>query len=98
MKKILAILLAVIVILGLVGCGSAAANNNNSTSGWFSNYDHLDTVRGYHRAIIKLANDEVIEVKVKKWCDYEGEQIQITAEDGTVYLTSSFRCDLIRDN
>jgi len=30
------------------------------------------------------------------WSDYEGELIQVIAEDGTVYLTSSFRCDLIK--
>lgn len=56
-----------------------------------------DVTYAYDRAIIKLANDEVIEVKIRKWCDYEGEQIQIIAEDGTVYLTNSFRCDLIKD-
>lgn len=95
MKKVLAILLAVITLIGLVGCGAASADNDKSP---IYNKDNFDFVRGYNRAIIKLANDEVIEVKVKKWTDYDGEQIQITAEDGTVYLTSSFRCDLIRDN
>lgn len=96
MKKVLAILLAVIAILGLVGCGSASADSDKSP---VYNKDMFDFVYGYDRAIIKLANDEVIEVKIKKWTDYEdGEQIQITAEDGTVYLTSSFRCDLIKDN
>lgn len=60
------------------------------------NYDMLDTTYTYDKAIIKLANDEVIEVEIKSWKDYDGEQLQITAKDGTVYLTSSFRCDLIK--
>ena len=84
MKKILAIILITIVIIAcFAGCG---------------NRDLLDTNYTYDRAIIQLANGEVVEVKIKKWSDYDGEQIQIIAEDGTVYLTSSFRCDLINDN
>ncbi len=87
MKKIISIILATITIImtiGLVGCSAY-----NKTIADF-NYQ-------YDRAIIRLANDEVIEVKVDEWCDYEGEQIQIKAEDGTIYLTSSYRCDLIND-
>ena len=61
------------------------------------NYGMMDLNYKYDRAIIKLANDEVIEVEIKQWTDYSGEQLQIIAEDGTVYLTSSFRCDLIND-
>jgi len=81
MKKLLTILLALGIIFSLTGC----------------NYQMIDTKLTYDRAIIQLANDEVIEVKVKSWKDYDGEQLQIITEDGTVYLTNSFRCDLIRD-
>lgn len=56
----------------------------------------IDMTYGYDKAIIKLANDEVIEVEIKTWCDYEGEQLQIEAKDGTIYLVSSYRCDLIK--
>lgn len=49
----------------------------------------------YDTAIIKLANDEIVEVNVQSWTDYKGERIQIIADDGTVYLTSYYRCDLI---
>lgn len=95
MKKVLAVLLAVITLISLVGCGVASADSDKSP---VYNKDMFDFVYGYDRAIIKLANDEVVEVKIKKWTDYEdGEQIQITAEDGTIYLTNSFRCDLIKD-
>lgn len=57
----------------------------------------MDTNYTYNKAIIKLANDEVVEVDIKTWDDYDGEQLQIIAKDGTVYLTSSFRCDLIKE-
>ena len=81
MKKRLVGLLAVLSIGGiLAGCG---------------NQDLFDTNYTYDKAIIELANGEVVEVEVKQWCDYDGEQIQVIAKDGTVYLTSSFRCDLI---
>jgi hypothetical protein len=82
MKKIGLILLIATLLTLLIGCG---------------NYDTFDTVYEYDRAIIQLANGEVIEVEVASWSDYEGEQIQITTPDGTVYLTSSLRCDLIKD-
>ena len=37
------------------------------------------------------------DTRIKTWTDYDdGEQIQVVAEDGTVYLTSSYRCDLIK--
>ena len=81
MKKLLALILTLGIIFSLTGC----------------NYQMIDTKLTYDRAIIELANGEVIEVKVKQWKDYDGEQLQIITEDGTVYLTSSFRCDLIRD-
>lgn len=83
MKKIIAILMTLIlVIVCFTGCG---------------NMDMWDTVYTYDRAIIQLANGEVIEVEIDKWATYEGEQIQIIADDGTIYLTNSFRCDLIQD-
>lgn len=81
-KKLLTVLLvAAFAVVGLAGCG---------------NKDYVDTVRTYDKAIIDL-HGEVVEVDVKKWKDYDGEQIQIIAEDGTVYLTSSYNCTLIRE-
>jgi hypothetical protein len=64
----------------LLGCGNQAV---------------FDTTWIFDKAIIQLANGEVIEVEVATWEDYDGEQLQIKAKDGTVYLTSSTRCDLI---
>ena len=52
-------LLTVILCVGLLtGCG-------NSTL--------IDTTYTYDRAIIKLANDEIVEVEIKRWADYDGE-------------------------
>ena len=81
-KKILGTLLVAIMMLSMIGCG---------------NMDMLDTNYTYNRAIIYLANSESIEVEVKQWRDYENsEQVQIVTPDGTVYLTSSYNCTLIR--
>lgn len=80
-KKILAVLMAVTAIT-IAGCG---------------NQDMFDTNYTYNRAIIGLQNGKFVDVEVKQWRDYEdGEQIQIIAKDGTVYLTSSYNCTLIR--
>lgn len=58
------------------------------------NYQVLDLTYKYDYAIIKLQNGKIIEGKVQKWCDYEGEQLQVTV-DGVTYLTNSFNCTLI---
>lgn len=81
---VVAVFLFAIMIIAIIFCGGCG------------NKDLLDTVYTYDKAIIKLANREVVEIKIKNWTDYDGEQLQVTAEDGTVYLTSSFRCDLIK--
>ena len=82
MKKILGTLLVTMMMLSMVGCG---------------NKDMFDTNYTYNKAIIDLANGESIEVEIKQWRDYEdGDQLQIITPDGTVYLTSSYNCTLIR--
>ena len=75
--------LMLVIIFGMGGCG---------------NKDIWDTNYTYDRAIIGLPNGESIEVEIEQWRDYEdGEQIQIIAKDGTIYLVSSYNCTLIRD-
>lgn len=82
-KKVLGIMLAVTIVGGLTGCG---------------NKDMWDTNYTYDRAIIVLPNGEVVDVEVKQWRDYEdGDQLQIIAKDGTVYLTSTLNCTLINE-
>ncbi|MBQ4523541.1 MAG: hypothetical protein IJA10_11410 [Lachnospiraceae bacterium] len=82
-KVLVAILATTIIVGGLTACG---------------NKDMFDTNYTYDRAIIALPNGEVIEVEIDKWTDYEdGDQLQIIAKDGTVYLTSTLNCILIND-
>lgn len=81
-KKIYGIIIGTLLILSLTGCG---------------NQQIFDTAYTFDRAIIQLQNGEVIDTKIKAWRDYDGEQLQIVTEDGTVYLTSSFNCTLINE-
>lgn len=81
-RKLLTVLLAIsLTATTLVGCG---------------NKDMWDTVYTYDYAIIQLQNGEIVEGKVEKWSDYDGEQLQVTI-DGKTYLTCSQNCDLIAD-
>lgn len=41
-------------------------------------------------------HDKDICLNIKSWNDYDGEQIQIKLEDGTVILTSSYNAMLIK--
>ena len=81
-KKVLAVMLTLLMILGLTGCG---------------NKDMFDTVYTFDRAIIELPNGEIVEGKIDRWTDHEdGDQVQITI-DGTIYLVHSSKCVLIND-
>ena len=48
----------------------------------------IDTKFYYDYAIVQLADGSVIEGKVDSWCDYEGEQIQVTI-NGEAWLVHS---------
>ncbi len=84
MKKIIALLLAVILVLGamiLTGC----------------NKQMMDLTYSYEYAIIGLPNGEVVEGKVSSWTDFEdGDQIQVKI-DGKTYLVHSSNVVLISD-
>lgn len=75
------ILATCVLALGLAGCG---------------NIDLLDTNFTFDKAITKWPDGSVKEIPIKQWRDYEGEQIQIIAEDGTVYLLSMNSTVLVR--
>lgn len=81
-KKLAILILTIIVLLFTVACG---------------NRDIWDTNHTYDRAIISFGNGEAIEVEIKQWKDYEGEQFQIIDKDGNIYLCSSFNCVMIND-
>ena len=84
MKKLIALLLTVILILSvmlLAGC----------------NKQMVDLTYSYERAILSLPNGEVIEGKVSSWTDFEdGDQIQVRI-DGKTYLVHSSNIVLISD-
>ncbi len=84
MKKFIAFLLALVVILGialLAGC----------------NKQMVDLTYSYEYAIIGLPNGEVVEGKVSSWTDFEdGDQIQVRI-DGKTYLVHSSNIVLISD-
>jgi len=56
----------------------------------------IDTTYTYNKAITYIGNER-IEIDIKQWNDYEGEQIQIVAKDGTVYLLSMNNTILIKE-
>ena len=57
----------------------------------------MDLNYTFDKAICKIG-DETKEIEIKKWTDYDGEQLQITDEDGNIYLVSSINCTLIKED
>lgn len=83
-KKIAVGLCTLSMALALCSCG---------------NKDMWDTNYTYDTAIISWPDGTVKTVEIKQWTDYsDGEQIQIIAEDGTIYLVSSYNCVLIKED
>ncbi len=56
----------------------------------FGNKKIFDTGYNFKYADIHFPDGQTKTLEVVKWKDYDGEQIQIWAADGTVYLVSSF--------
>lgn len=85
MKRVIAIILSIILMLGLFsGCAG-------------SNRQIVDFNYEYNTAVIDMFDGTTKTIKIKKWRDYEGEQIQITDENGDVWLVSSINCHLINE-
>ena len=84
MKKAIAFVMALVLILGvliLAGC----------------NKQMVDLTYSYEYAIIALPNGEVVEGRVTSWTDFEdGDQIQVKI-DGKTYLVHSSNIVLISD-
>jgi len=81
MKKYISVLLTIMMLFALVGCG---------------NQQLFDTTYTFDYAIIGLPNGEVVEGEVESWNDYDGEQLQIVI-DGATYLTHSENIVLIAE-
>lgn len=83
MKKIIALFMIMLVLVTMVSCG---------------NKDMFDTVYTYDYAIIAFPDGTSKKVEIKQWTDYEdGDQIQIKATDGTIYLVHSSNCVLVKE-
>jgi major membrane immunogen (membrane-anchored lipoprotein) len=82
MKKTVILIIAILMMaLTLVGCG---------------NKDLFDTVRTYDYALVSFPDGTSEKIEIKQWRDYEdGEQIQIIAKDGNIYLVNSVNCVLV---
>ena len=83
MKRIIALLLIVVALI-FVLCSC--------------NYQLIDLNYVFDYAIISYGDGTTEKVRIQSWRDYEdGEQIQIVATDGTVYLVNSMNCVLIKE-
>ena len=81
MKKLTALVSALVLALALTGC----------------NKQMVDLTYSYERAILSLPNGEIVEGKVSSWTDFEdGDQIQVRI-DGKTYLVHSSNIVLISD-
>ena len=64
------------------------------TTGSHFNKTILDFNNGFTNVIFSNDNSSSA-LKIKEWCDYEGEQLQVILENGDVILSSSMMLDLI---
>ncbi len=60
------------------------------------NKDIIDTKLGFNKAIIIKDNSALI-LPISKWCDYEGEQLQLQIENGPLVVTAAYDTILIND-
>lgn len=83
MKKLISLIIVSVILMILPGCG---------------NQDLIDTVYTFDYAIVKFPDDTAKTIEIAKWKTYQdGDQIQIIAEDGTVYLMHSTNCILVQE-
>ena len=55
----------------------------------------LDMENEYHEVVCNYDGDKFV-LKIDKWTDYEGEQIQVISK-GNTYLLSTNKCYLTKD-
>lgn len=86
MKRIIGLILAVVLVvsllLALASCG---------------NKQIFDTTYQFDYALVQFPDGTCEKIEIKKWDDYDGEQIQITSKDGTTYLVNSVNCILVSE-
>lgn len=83
MKRIIAIALIITALLALASCGNKAV---------------FDTEYTFDYALASFPDGRVEKIEIKTWKDFEdGDQIQIVAEDGSVYVFHSANCVLVKE-
>ena len=82
MKKIIATALILCAMLTMSGCNKAV----------------FDTTYAFDYALVRFPDGHSEKIKIRSWTDFEdGDQIQITDEDGTTYLFHSENIVLVRE-
>ena len=82
MKKLIAVIMIAVTLLSFTGCGNKTI---------------FDAVNRFDYAIVQFPDGSSKKIELKSWNDYDGEQLQLIAEDGTIYLVSSFNCVLVKE-
>ena len=79
MKKLVAIISMLVLMLCFTGCGNQQVFDTNYT---------------FEKAYVKVG-EEWRDIQIKTWTDYsDGEQLQLTLHDGTVLVVHSANCIL----
>jgi hypothetical protein len=82
----------IIILLTILLCAICTISLGACKGG--CNYTIIDLQYAYNYAYMKIG-DTWVNVPISQWNDYEdGEQIQVTLEDGSKILTSSINCIL----
>ena len=76
--------------------GNVVDLSTSSTESSRFNYTLVDTKYGFNKAIV-LKDDAIVILPIDKWCDYEGEQIQLEITDGPTMVTDSYHTILVND-
>ena len=85
MKKIIALILALVILAICMVVFSSCGNKQLFDTNYTFNYAYISGLN---------EDGSVKRVPISSWKDYDGEQLQIKATDGTVYIVSSYNCIL----
>ena len=88
MKKIISIIVAIIILLGILIIAFYPCIIGNKQL--------VDLHQDYDYAIIQRYDGEQ-KIEIASWKDYDGEQIQITDINGNTYLVNSVNIILIKE-
>lgn len=86
MKRIVGFIMGIILTIGVMVFSLSACGFNKQI--FDLNYE-------YDAAIVNMFDGTSKEVVIKKWKDYEGEQLQFVDSEGNTWLVSSVNCHLI---